>query len=452
MAARESSTVPSDTTHSPALDAPPSSSTEQPRGSRPKSQRTSVSKASKNSVKRFVARMALQSDPATTSTRQPPPPIDTSAYSATICAAAMGGTFASLSPELRNPASARSPGVRAVPLSSTPSKEASNPSSAPLSLAEPSRSLAEPSRSLKISSQHPMARVPHMQTMEREGSFSFRSTRLSGTKLEKKASSPGGEESSYGGKRAMSALERAEIGKSVKQVHQKKENFIEKMLEKVDNGVDSCMSASGLDRLCLNCACMLPVCCRPIGHKEKTPEEEAMGWRAENVIEELGEADIKEVHSAYNLFDADGDGKISLYELRELLCVIGQTPTNSEFANILEAIESSSKVSIKKTGIHDGRVSFNEFVKILHQRRKCNLHEQRDLELEFAHEMMDTNENGFIDSQELRVIMMSMGDRFTAEECDAFIKMADKGGDGQISLDDFRHMPCWQAQAVAIGA
>ena len=163
-----------------------------------------------------------------------------------------------------------------------------------------------------------------MQTMEREGSFSFRSTRLSGTKLEKKASSPGGEESSYGGKRAMSALERAEIGKSVKQVHQKKENFIEKMLEKVDNGVDSCMSASGLDRLCLNCACMLPVCCRPIGHKEKTPEEEAMGWRAENVIEELGEADIKEAHSAYNLFDADGDGKISLYELRELLCVIGQ--------------------------------------------------------------------------------------------------------------------------------
>ncbi len=45
--------------------------------------------------------------------------------------------------------------------------------------------------------------------------------------------------------------------------------------------------------------------------------------------------------------------------------------------------------------------------------------------------------NGFINRQELAVVMMNLGEKLTSEEIHAMIEEADIDGDGQINYEEF---------------
>ena len=48
--------------------------------------------------------------------------------------------------------------------------------------------------------------------------------------------------------------------------------------------------------------------------------------------------------------------------------------------------------------------------------------------------------NGFINRQELAVVMMNLGEKLTSEEINAMIEEADIDGDGQINYEEFYTM------------
>ncbi len=48
--------------------------------------------------------------------------------------------------------------------------------------------------------------------------------------------------------------------------------------------------------------------------------------------------------------------------------------------------------------------------------------------------------NGFISRQELRAVMMNLGEKLTEEECDELVEEADLDGDGQINYEEFFQM------------
>ena len=57
-----------------------------------------------------------------------------------------------------------------------------------------------------------------------------------------------------------------------------------------------------------------------------------------------------------------------------------------------------------------------------------------------AFRVFDRDGNGYITKDEMRVVMMNIGERVTDEECETFITEADIDGDGQINYEEFYSM------------
>ena len=48
--------------------------------------------------------------------------------------------------------------------------------------------------------------------------------------------------------------------------------------------------------------------------------------------------------------------------------------------------------------------------------------------------------NGYISRQELKVVMMNLGEKLNDDECDQLVDEADIDGDGQINYEEFYQM------------
>ena len=57
-----------------------------------------------------------------------------------------------------------------------------------------------------------------------------------------------------------------------------------------------------------------------------------------------------------------------------------------------------------------------------------------------AFEVFDTDNNGFIDAEELKAIMVALGEQVSDEEVQGMIQEADSDGDGMIDYDEFAKM------------
>jgi len=66
---------------------------------------------------------------------------------------------------------------------------------------------------------------------------------------------------------------------------------------------------------------------------------------------------------AFKLFDKDGNGTIELDELRQVMCSLGQSPTESELNQIIADADMDG----------DGTIDFDEFIEMM------NKQETRDL-------------------------------------------------------------------------
>ena len=74
---------------------------------------------------------------------------------------------------------------------------------------------------------------------------------------------------------------------------------------------------------------------------------------------------------AFKLFDKDGNGTIELDELRQVMCSLGQSPTESELNQIIADADMDG----------DGTIDFDEFIEMM------NKQETRDLNRDEFHPM-----------------------------------------------------------------
>jgi len=72
--------------------------------------------------------------------------------------------------------------------------------------------------------------------------------------------------------------------------------------------------------------------------------------------------------------------------------------------------------------------------------RKMQEGDSGEDELKEAFKVFDTNGDGLISPQELREVMLGLGENLSNEELDAMIKEADTNGDGQVDYNEFVRM------------
>lgn len=135
----------------------------------------------------------------------------------------------------------------------------------------------------------------------------------------------------------------------------------------------------------------------------------------------------KEYEEAFEMFDKDKDGTISAYELATAMRSLGQEPTDHEVQEMIAEVDLDG----------DGKININEFIVLMTKRTQDT---QTEEEVINAFRVFDKDGYGLIATNELKHIMMTIGDKMTEEEANEMIAEADIDDDGLINYEEFVRM------------
>ncbi|XP_076095369.1 uncharacterized protein LOC143066261 [Mytilus galloprovincialis] len=141
----------------------------------------------------------------------------------------------------------------------------------------------------------------------------------------------------------------------------------------------------------------------------------------------LSEETIAEFKEAFGLFDKDNNGQITSSELGTVMRSLGQNPTNADITEMINEVDSDGS----------GTINFAEFTKMMGKKME-NSDPVEDLREAFK--IFDKNSDGKIDPNELKKVMVNIGEKLTDEEANEMIKEADVDGDGKVNYEEFVKM------------
>ncbi|XP_039133164.1 calmodulin-like protein 7 [Dioscorea cayenensis subsp. rotundata] len=143
--------------------------------------------------------------------------------------------------------------------------------------------------------------------------------------------------------------------------------------------------------------------------------------------------DPMELRRVFQMFDRNGDGRITKQELSHSLCKLGIDIPDLELAAMIDKIDING----------DGCVDVDEFG-ALYQTIMDERDEEEDEEedMKEAFNVFDQNGDGFITVDELRSVLSSLGLKQgrTVEDCRRMIMKVDVDGDGMVNFKEFRQM------------
>ncbi|CAN6465908.1 unnamed protein product [Victoria cruziana] len=140
----------------------------------------------------------------------------------------------------------------------------------------------------------------------------------------------------------------------------------------------------------------------------------------------------EEMERVFRRFDTDGDGKISVAELGELLRAFGSDGSADEAARMMRDVDANG----------DGFIDMDEFAKINEAggeaRAEGGASEEQGLREAFA--LYDLDKDGLISAKELHRVLSRLGEKCSVKECCRMIRSIDADGDGHVNFDEFKRM------------
>ncbi|KAJ8615840.1 hypothetical protein MRB53_035212 [Persea americana] len=139
--------------------------------------------------------------------------------------------------------------------------------------------------------------------------------------------------------------------------------------------------------------------------------------------------DMAELRRVFQMFDRNGDGRITKQELGVSLENLGIYISDKDLVTMIEKIDANG----------DGCVDISEF-QTLYQMIMDERDEEDDMREAFN--VFDQNGDGFITVEELRSVLVSLGLKQgkTVEDCKKMIWKVDVDGDGMVNFKEFRQM------------
>merc|ERR1712168_873895 len=126
-----------------------------------------------------------------------------------------------------------------------------------------------------------------------------------------------------------------------------------------------------------------------------------------NVFAMFNQDQIQEFKEAFNMIDQNRDGFIDKEDLHDMLASLGKDPTDEYLDDMMKEAP--------------GPINFTMFLTLFGE--KLNGTDPEDV-IRNAFGCFDTDQTGYIKEDYLRELLMTMGDRFTENECDEMFQGA----------------------------
>ncbi len=138
----------------------------------------------------------------------------------------------------------------------------------------------------------------------------------------------------------------------------------------------------------------------------------------------LSADEIEEIKEAFDIFDTDRSGAISVSELLKAMSTLGFDSKNPAiYAMIADLDEDGS-----------GEIEFDEFLDMM-TARISNKNTKEDLSRVFK--LFDEDRTSEISVENLRKVARELGEEISDEELKEIILRADLDGDGKLTFEDF---------------
>ena len=145
------------------------------------------------------------------------------------------------------------------------------------------------------------------------------------------------------------------------------------------------------------------------------------------VVQGFHDPDLKE---AFELFDEDKDGEITIDELQKIMNLHGFYPTNEELQTMIENVDSNK----------NGTIDYDEFLMMMNTMREDAENFDDEDEITHAFKVFDKDGDGLITAEEIRQTMIGLGENVSEAEVKAMVGEADINGDGFIDFSEFSNL------------
>ncbi len=138
----------------------------------------------------------------------------------------------------------------------------------------------------------------------------------------------------------------------------------------------------------------------------------------------LNTDEIDEIKEAFDIFDIDKSGAISVSELLKSMSTLGFDTKNPAIYNMIKDIDENG----------NGVIEFDEFLDMM-TARISDVNPKEDLERVFK--LFDDDRTQEISVDNLKRVAKELGEDIHEEELKEIVMRADLDGDGKLSFEDF---------------
>merc|ERR1712185_356988 len=138
----------------------------------------------------------------------------------------------------------------------------------------------------------------------------------------------------------------------------------------------------------------------------------------------LSADEVDEMKEAFDLFDNDGSGAISVSELTGAMKSLGFDVKHAVVYNMVADLDSDGS----------GEIEFDEFLDVM----TAELSDKNTKEeIDRVFKLFDKDRNGTLEADDLSRVCKELGEDMTEEDIREVIGRMDVDGDGAVGLDDF---------------
>ncbi|XVF84405.1 hypothetical protein PTKIN_Ptkin17bG0034500 [Pterospermum kingtungense] len=139
--------------------------------------------------------------------------------------------------------------------------------------------------------------------------------------------------------------------------------------------------------------------------------------------------DAAELKRVFQMFDKNGDGRITKQELNESLGNLGILIPDEELTQMIEKMDVNG----------DNCIDIDEFGELY---KSLMDDKDEDEDMKEAFNVFDQNGDGYISVDELRSVLSQLGLKQgkTIEDCKRMIMKVDVDGDGKVNFKEFKQM------------